>query len=672
MPRQSIFCRCIVPFYLLLFFTACSFDNGDDKINVDYSNLRFAEIKNKRLVKTDIDTFSNYIKNGIRLRLETGGAAGELATVDELGQYRSQFSTTNVHEIGVDEDDRLKYDGEYLYLVEDSYFPRNSNADKPGIRIVQTFSDSSQVNDVAFIKSQSDNLVINGLYLHTSNNKNALLSLSGTRFLNGEEVLIESDWRWGSGKSEINLYDISIPEMPQHDWKLEIEGNLEGSRKIGNKLYLITHFIPHIAAINSNAQTLKEREENERLILNTPLSDLMPHYQVNNGGVRVLTSPNDCLVNEGFSTNEGYADILMLVEVNLDAREVSSSTCLNSRVSGIYSSMHNLYIGASGNVSWHQSGVGTNIHKFNLGGQSIEYRGTGWVPGLVGRADSDNAWWFWGDPALRMSEKNEHLRIVTSRRAEEDFTHQLYILKEDGTNKLEVVAQLPNLDEPRAIGKPGEDIYAVRFVGDKAYIITFEQTDPLYQIDLSNPEFPKIVTELEIPGFARYLHPLVPGWLLGIGHQVDEGVRKGVKIELYDLSVIESPQVKDSIVIGAQGSWSEALNNLKSVSLLSLDNDRIRLAFPINRFEKNASNQSEWNESGLFVFEISGLNSHLLNLRKTGALITEQRSNGHFYPSLWGVGRSVLSGNNLYYYQGNKLWSTSMDEISNSILKKNK
>ena len=101
---------------------------------------------------------------------------------------------------------------------------------------------------------------------------------------------------------------------------------------------------------------------------------------------------------------------------------------------------------------------------------------------------------------------------------------------QQNANRLERVGSVTGL------GK-GERIYAVRFMGDKGYVVTFRQIDPLYTLDLSDPTAPKVVGELKIPGYSAYLHPVGENRLLGIGR---EGA--SVQASLFDVSNMAAPQ----------------------------------------------------------------------------------------------------------------------------------
>jgi len=104
---------------------------------------------------------------------------------------------------------------------------------------------------------------------------------------------------------------------------------------------------------------------------------------------------------------------------------------------------------------------------------------------------------------------------------------------------------------------PGEQIYAVRYFGDTAYVVTFRQTDPLYTVDLSDPAAPKVTGELKITGYSAYLHPAGDGRLIGVGQEADEtGGVQGAQVSLFDVS---NPAGATRIAqYHLPGSWSEA------------------------------------------------------------------------------------------------------------------
>ena len=107
------------------------------------------------------------------------------------------------------------------------------------------------------------------------------------------------------------------------------------------------------------------------------------------------------------------------------------------------------------------------------------------------------------------------------------------------------------------LGK-GERVYSVRFAGDTGYVVTFRQVDPLFTLDLSQPERPRVLGELKIPGYSAYLHPIGEDLLLGVGQDVDEksGRPLGTQLSIFDVSDLRKPTRLHTQHLG-QG-WSEA------------------------------------------------------------------------------------------------------------------
>ena len=167
--------------------------------------------------------------------------------------------------------------------------------------------------------------------------------------------------------------------------------------------------------------------------------------------------------------------------------------------------------------------------------------------------------------------------------------HQLTVLQESSTSdrkRLEAVARLPNLDHPQPIGKPGEQIYAARYLGSRAYIVTFKKVDPLYVIDLHDQEAPVIAGELNMPGYSSYIHPIGDDLVLGIGKDAvpsesgDFAWYQGLKLALFDVSDMTAPQEVSTVVIGDRGTTSSLLYDFHALAYLAGNNgepDRLAL-----------------------------------------------------------------------------------------------
>src|SRR5690606_5418097 len=140
------------------------------------------------------------------------------------------------------------------------------------------------------------------------------------------------------------------------------------------------------------------------------------------------------------------------------------------------------------------------------------------------------------------------LRIATNS----GNSNNVYILGQDG-GELNVVGRLENI-------APGEQLFAVRFMGNRGYVVTFQQIDPLFALDLSNPAHPQLVGELEMPGFSTYLHPVGENYLIGIGRDADlTGRVQGVQVSLFDVTNLAQPRLIERFVIDTGGyAFSEA------------------------------------------------------------------------------------------------------------------
>ena len=104
---------------------------------------------------------------------------------------------------------------------------------------------------------------------------------------------------------------------------------------------------------------------------------------------------------------------------------------------------------------------------------------------------------------------------------------------------------------------PNEEIFAVRFIDDRGFVVTFEQKDPLFTVDLSTPSAPRIVGQLDVFGYSTYLHPVDADHLLGIGRSADEnGSDTGMQLSLFDVTDFAAPALDFNLLLGA--GWSDA------------------------------------------------------------------------------------------------------------------
>ncbi|MEK6872367.1 MAG: beta-propeller domain-containing protein, partial [Nanoarchaeota archaeon] len=230
----------------------------------------------------------------------------------------------------------------------------------------------------------------------------------------------------------------------------------------------------------------------------------------------------------------------------------------------------------------------TIIHRIEIDDGEINHQAQGEVPGVPLNQFS-------------MDEYNGFLRIATTTGQSWSIAslNHLYILDED----LKIAGSVEDLAQ-------GERIYATRFLGDKAYMVTFRQVDPLYAIDVTDPENPFVVGYLKITGYSSYLHPYDKDHIIGVGMEASqEGRVQGLKIALFDITDMENPKQLSSFDFTQLNpniqsySYSEALNDHKAF-LFSKEKELLIIPINYNAYDTKNYNQIE-NWQGAYVFKIN-------------------------------------------------------------------
>jgi uncharacterized secreted protein with C-terminal beta-propeller domain len=231
---------------------------------------------------------------------------------------------------------------------------------------------------------------------------------------------------------------------------------------------------------------------------------------------------------------------------------------------------------------------------------------------------------------------------------------------------------------------PGEKIYSVRFIGNRAYMVTFRTVDPLFVIDLKDPKSPKILGKLKIPGYSNYLHPYDENHIIGFGKDAVEVANKdnngnvintnayylGMKIAIFDVRDVNNPIEEFKTTIGGRGTDSELLNNHRA---LLFSKEKNILAFPVTVMETtNNSNTSSVPEYGKFTFQ--GAYVYNIDLVKGMTLkgkishLTDEdymKSGDYWYnESNKNVQRVLYIGDVLYTISNNKLMAHDIKNIN--------
>jgi len=538
------------------------------------------------------------------------------------------FSNTYTSEAGVDEFDYVRYDGTHLYIAPTAIGSQSARS----IRILRTDPASGTATQVSSIPVDSDQQV-QGIYV--ANGRLVMLTSEAHFRPYGDVWIMISIW--APTKLAIHVYDVSNPANPTRLQHAAIDGVFVASRRIGDRVYLVSRHTPTLVA---------EPLFHLRLA-NTSLDDLLPKVTAA-GRTQPLVAPADCYI-----TNEpqdsGYPILTTITSFSMASPAQLTSTCYNEEANGVYASTSALYIAQprydSSTSTSASQGSSTRIHKFSFTGAAPAYAGSVEVPGLL---------WLGGQGDFRMNEHQGLLRVMTTEqtsdpRDRED--HRLFVLRpKSGELALEVMSSLPNAARPEELGKPDESLYGVRFASDRAYAVTFRRMDPFYVLDLSNPADPRIAGELQLPGFSEFLHPVTRDLLLGLGSDAGD-----IKLELFDVSVLASPQSRGRLVVEGPGAHTEAMYDRHAFAYLPADT-MDRVAIPTTR--AIATPAGVYNpQTSLHQFEVVGKQSAAgASLQDAGVVRPPdtQLSSGDMPSS-----RSFIHGDTVYFVRNGEVWSTS-------------
>lgn len=643
------------------------------------------------------EELESYLKEGIRSQGSWDDSrTGEPAVPDADGEAGAPayapdvlaYSGTNLQVAGVDEADSVKTDGRTLYVLvsSDVFHPGLPEAaanlfpppagDTPYVRILRLSDDPPDSREVARLDFDEFQNRVDALYLVTDREDDApdLLVTVG-----GSAADVWGDWFcpvcWGNGTAEIGLFDVDDPENPARIARMTFDGRLIASRRIGNRLYLVTRYTPELPDFEFYPRNADDMERNERILAGAGLSELLPRMSLDGADRGELVVPERSFLpprDDGALPEPG---LITAVALNLARPGEKTTQTVAGAAETLYVSTESLYVATTRypyvppaertDDALAVSALPpetTEIHKFRMTEDGPVYAGSGTVPGNLG--------WETGKRPFRMSEFEGTLRVATSLGDtwNETSRTRLNLLREGEGGRLEETGFVDH------IGKVGERLYASRFVGARGFLVTFRVTDPLYVFDLSDPWNPVQAGELQIEGYSDYLHPIGEDRLLGIGKDAvpdesgDLGGRgawyQGVKLSLFDISDPASPFEIDSVVYGKRGTESEALTDHHGLAYLPpRDGAPARLALPIRlndtprsdqRFDPdNPSAYYDWTRTGLYLFEIDGA-----GIDSAGEIVVADRLNGDSPPWQFSGDRAVLVEDAVHYIHDGGVWSS--------------
>ena len=474
------------------------------------------------------------------------GSVAPRASNDGAGSY----SETNLQESDVDEADLVKTDGTHLFSVA-------------GNTLVITQAWPDTVEDELDWESVEEKSrvslegTVDGLYLLDDG---TLIVLSQLGWEDGEplagDVVENTQYQWSSrGLVKVTMIDASDVEAPVVMRETYTPGRLFTSRMVSGRLYSVTYTPLGIADLES----AEDKNESIQLVKASKLGQWLPkrfdHQRADRASAdwsQIQEPVCDCTSVLGSERESG--DWLVSVQT-LDTSDLSSafqgSSVLTS-VDTVYASADTLYVASSESTDtdspWQSfdSTLDTYIHAFDIteGPANPAYEASGKVPG-------------WVLNQFALDESDDRLRVATTSQGSDwnGSESGVYVLENTG-GELEIVGEVTGLGT-------GETIFAVRFVDDAAFVVTYLQVDPLYTIDLSDPVNPVMRGELKIPGFSNYLHMVDADHVLGIGQDMDENGWEsfGVQISLFDISDLDDPKrAQEHQLTLDDTTWSSAQN----------------------------------------------------------------------------------------------------------------
>ncbi|MDU0114490.1 beta-propeller domain-containing protein [Psychrosphaera aquimarina] len=641
---------------------------------LNHNDLKEMELDGNKLVKSDVNKTELVIKNGVFLsstrsytqyfcnECEEPVAVAESVSADNSA---TRFSGTTTQETGVAESDRVKYNGKTMYLASNRDIYSGGGDQAPHIRVLDKQSDDSLL-EVAIIPTDKNANYLSDLYLNDqrmmaiySKNKVDDLTTAGGNSVVG--IAAESYW-YQPQAFGVNINDVTDHATPTELVNYSIDGHVLSSRRIGNKVYIVSAYQPELSTYSRDLSSDYEMQSLYQDVLDTDISDLLPTITKKGSSAESLVDIDQCYVPDSTLDETGFNKITTLTTFDLNDPETFNSICVIAPLDGLYASPNNLYL--YGRIFEQENNqYKTVIHQFALNDDKISYAASGSVLGHLA----------WNNSHLRFSERDEFLRVVTSDNNvlndNNDRVHRLFVLKSNEQQQLETVATLPNDENPAPIGKPNEDIYAVRYFADKAYVVTFRRTDPLFVIDLSEPTHPVIAGELEIPGYSGYLQPLNDNFILGIGQQIDPNTNglvnateqeftEGAKAELYDVSNPNNPIVAATLVYENRSSVAEW--DYHALTQLKVDDTNFKFSFPLSGWQRSIASNGDLNWQyfqSMQMVEVSLDNGGVLN--NVGNLTTDS----NYYGS-WGD-RSVIHSDVFYYIRDNLVWQTYWSNPTN-------
>ena len=546
------------------------------------------------------------------------------------------YSKTNIQVEGVDEADIIKTDGNYIYSMSEDKVLITNVKDKNNPVVESTIKDGSSVpTDLILYK---DNLVI--------------ISSKQTTGNTSRYYWYESN----SSNTVVNIYNISNKQKPKLIKSVELHEPYNTTRCIDGNLYVFSK--GYLRAKNNKVDRKYKVDNKTREI---DFKDIK-YLKDNKNNIQTLIAE---------------------IDLNNIKDEVRLSSYLFD-ISNAYVSKNNIYLLNS---------------EYNYNRNEITVKDLFTLKGVFGLFD-DSYYDYDLDKETQIYKfsinKNSGVKYITNTKVKGETINQYSLDEKDGnlrvaletTDGTQIVVLDKNLSKIGETDKvaEGENMYASRFMGDRAYLVTFKNTDPLFVIDLSDPKNPEVLGELKIPGYSTYLHPYDENHLIGIGMDTEEAVHRdydgrvigtwteilGMKMALFDVSDVNNPEEIDSVRIGDSRTVSAVLTNPKA---LLFSKEKNLLAIPVNNYNEDikvkASNNYEdeinsfnkyrnnYISEGYFVYNVN-----LKGFKQKGVITHEKNKSHYYYDYNTRLLRGLYIDDNLYTVSEDYIKVNKIEDLS--------
>ncbi|MDO8526643.1 MAG: beta-propeller domain-containing protein [Deltaproteobacteria bacterium] len=526
------------------------------------------------------------------------------------------FTGTNLQEAGVDEADLIKTDGLRAYSIHGKKLKITR------VWPAESFGAEGEIE----IKGESKSLFL------LEANKVAVLSRL-------------------KDQTQVTFIDVSNPAEPKVIKESKYSGALVSERAVNGFLHLVfnapimdfneNYWLKDSALPKCDGSDTPENIAVYRSALMRLKGEKKKEIEsLDFSKITKVLAPSVGAVAEYYYSADTFGDSVVRV-VTLDTKNIQSpekQTFVLGGVNMVYASSTSLF---AADTQWST----TRIHRFDIVKQPV-YTGSTSVDGRLINS-------------FAMGEYKNVLRVAT------DLGNRTQLSTLDSKD-----VKLGLLGKVEDIGK-GEDLYAVRFLGDRGYAVTFKKVDPLFVIDLADPRNPKIAGELKVPGFSQYLHPVEDSQLIGLGKDADDQGSfawfQGLKLSLFDVKEATSPKELHAVVIGGRGTGSEAAYDHHA---FTFDLSQRLLAIPVTVFKETQGGGS------FGAFEYSGLQLYKVGAERGFELIGTLKLSGTDFSEVdtpWGrssyestIRRSLLigdaSGTMLVTYRNDGVGLHTLDE----------